>query len=437
MKEKEETNHLMEEEDLKGLEEEIDNAVDRLFVEKKRGREESFMIESPTEEPSPKPSSLEPPIIPSVLESAMKPHPLEPPVQSLASEPSAKAPLLEPSFEFEKSLEVEKSSNAPPAPAVPVSFSKSMERMEAQLLSLEWEITGEKLKNAREDVRALKELLKQKADLTAILLSMESVLDHMIENEDEIQPPWIKFLLDSKESIKLLMRRETDGEIGIYKQLAFLGIEARFSCLEAVKNNQTNQPPLKEAEIEKSDVPAAGEKKIEEMSDRVNLLMQRVEEIFGMMQQQISRIERTIQTPPSPGMETRFPVSNITIFRVDEKLFGVESEKVFKLFKVPKTFEEKYSDQQKIRLRNFEVKMVDLRKLLDIPVREGSTKEQVRVLTIREDGEYKGFMVDQVLRKLCATSERRGDAGEYFSGIIHFTYQEQPVEVPILDLKKF
>ena len=34
---------MMEEEDFKGLEEEIDDAVDRLFVEKKRGVAKSFL----------------------------------------------------------------------------------------------------------------------------------------------------------------------------------------------------------------------------------------------------------------------------------------------------------------------------------------------------------------------------------------------------------
>jgi hypothetical protein len=37
-------------------------------------------------------------------------------------------------------------------------------------------------------------------------------------------------------------------------------------------------------------------------------------------------------------MEVKHLPVHITIFRVDEKLFGVESEKVFKLFRVPHTF---------------------------------------------------------------------------------------------------
>jgi hypothetical protein len=45
-------------------------------------------------------------------------------------------------------------------------------------------------------------------------------------------------------------------------------------------------------------------------------------------------------------------------------------------------------------------------------------------------------MVDQVVKKVSAPSEKEGKAGEYFSGIIHSTYQERSVEIPILDLRK-
>ena len=504
---------LTEEEDLKGLEEEIDDAVNRLFVEKKRDREEMSMESPPVDTPS-KPSVLEPSMTPPVPESLLKPHPFEPPVESPMFEPSlmesllaepplkpsvaepsmrppvlespvkphsfersVTSPILEPSYEFEKSLGEEIAPHPPSAPSpapVPVPFLKSIEKMEAQLLSLEWEITGEKLEKAREEILALKELLKQKADMTSILNRMENVLNRMIKNEEDIRPPLLKFLLDSKETIKLLMRKETGGEINIYKQLAYLGIEARFSCLEGLKDTKISQPSSKEvpglsiagekqiAEMTKSvhsfmkrveeifgtiqqqtskEVPGlsiAGEKQIGEMTKSVHSFMKRAEEIFGTIQQQIVQLEETSRKLPAPSVETRspaIPAINVTIFKIDERLFGVESERVFKLFKVPKTFEEKYSDQQKIRLRNFEVKMIDLKKLLAI--QEGGPKEQIRILTVKEDGEYKGFMVDEVLKRVSILSDRRGEAGGYFSGVIHSTYEEQAVEIPILDLKKF
>jgi hypothetical protein len=114
----------------------------------------------------------------------------------------------------------------------------------------------------------------------------------------------------------------------------------------------------------------------------------------------------------------------------------VESEKVFKLFNVPNSFQKKYSGQERIRLRDFEVKMINLRKIFAIQGGE-SKGEMIKILAVKDNVEYKGFMVDQVVKKTSAPSEKKGEVGEYFSGVIRSTYQEQSVEIPILDLKKF
>jgi chemotaxis protein histidine kinase CheA len=266
---------------------------------------------------------------------------------------------------------------------------------------------------------------------------MEKVLSHMIENEENIRPSWIKILLDSKETIKLLTRQEKGGEINIYKQLAYLGIEARFSSLEGMKEAKIVQPSFGKPEAsDKTEVSNPGEKKIEDMSNKMNLFMAKVEEIFGTVKQQISRLEETTRKPHAPSVEVGSKPVNVTIFRVDQKLFAVESEKVFKLFNVPSTFQKKYSGQEKIRLRDFEVKMVDLKKILAIQGGEAKG-EMIKILAVKDNGEYKGLMVDQVVKKISGPSEKKGEVGEYFSGVIHSTYQERSVEIPILDLKKF
>jgi chemotaxis protein histidine kinase CheA len=382
----------------------------------------------------------------------MESLPMEPSMESPMSEsfvkpsiaePSMKPSFLEPSFEFEleKNLPLEKNLDLettprPQPPSPLLQFSKSIDNMEAQLLSLEWEISEEKLKKTREEILALRELLKQKPDLASILSDMEKVLSHMIENEENIRPSWIKILLDSKETIKLLARNETEGEINIYKQLAYLGIEARFSSLEGLKESKSVQPSLAKGEaIEKTDPPPLGGKKIDDMSNKMNLFMVNVEEMFRTMKQQISRLEETTRKSAAPSVELKPKTVNITIFRIDKKLFGVESEKVFKLFKVPSTLQKRYSNQDKIQFKDFELKMINLNKTLAIP--GGEPKGEIRILAVKDNGGYKGFMVDQVVKKVSAPSEKEGKMGEYFSGIIHSTYQEQSVEIPILDLRKF
>ena len=164
--------------------------------------------------------------------------------------------------------------------------------------------------------------------------------------------------------------------------------------------------------------------------------MTNVEEIFRTMKQQISRLEETTRKPLAPSIQASAKPVNVTIFRIDQKLFAVESEKVFKLFNVPNTFQKKYSSQEKIRLRDFEVKIVNLRKTFALQGGE-SKGEMTKILAVKDNGEYKGFLIDQVLKKLYTTSDQGGEVGEYFSGVIHSTYQEKSVEIPILDLKKF
>jgi chemotaxis signal transduction protein len=479
MKEVMKMDKLLEEEDLKGLEEEIDDAVDRLFVEKKGGLKERFSMDSeisepalksPVLEPATKHSTLEPSVDSrileiddaedrlfvekkgggvesflmepelsepalksSILEPAMEPPTLEPLTEPPILETPVTPSLLEPSYGKEKPFESETLMRPPSAP---VPFLKSIEQMEAQLLSLEWEISDDKLRSTREEVLALRELIRQRADIASILSYMEKALSDMIQDEGNIRPEWIKFLLDSKYKIKLLMRKETEGEINTYKQLAYLGIEARFSGLGKTRETPVLQTsPGEKKAIEKAEVSMAGEKKIEDMSNKMNRFMERAEEIFRTMQREISRLEETARKPPPPSAEGKSKRVNVTIFRVDEKLFGVETERVFKLFKVPNTFYEKYSDQEKVRLRDFEVRMINLKKIFSIP--GGEHTGEMRILTVKENGEYKGLMVDQVLRNLSTLSEVGESYGEFFSGRIYFTYHEQPVEIPILDLKKF
>jgi len=380
--------------EMKGLEEEIDSAVDRLFVEKKSSAAESSPIDLPVSEP-----------------------PYEP----------VKASAQQTSFH--------------PSPE-PLLFIKLFEKMETQLLSLEWEITKENIEKTKEAVLALRETLKKRPDVTSLLNFMEKVLIHMIKNEGNIQPPQIKFLLDSKETLKLLMKKETGGEINIYKQLALGGIEARFLSLEGLEETRAKRPSLgPREERDKTEIPKMWEKQIDGILDKMSLFSEKMDEILKKFDQYLYRLGQVSRTSREELVEKRPLVADITIFKIGEKLIGIESHKIYKLFKVPNIFRDKYSSQQKIRLKDFEFKMVDLKKIFSIENsgRKGlpaGRQGEMQLLTVKEDEEYKGLMVDQVLKKLSAQAEISGEYGEHFLGMFHWTYQEQRVEIPILNLKK-
>ncbi len=385
---------VLGENDIKGLEEEIDSAVDRLFVEKTGG-----------------------------------------PAETISKPPQP--PVKEQPFRVEKDFDFESTSAPPPSPPPPAApVFKSLEKMEGQLLSLEWEINKENLGKTKEEVLALRQTLKEKPEVGSVLNLMDKVLDYMVKNEDKIRPPLVKFLMDSKETLKLLMRKEADSELNIYKQLAYMGIQARYSCLEELKEAKPERPaPGLREEIERSGIFIKMENQIGELSKKMNLFLEKMGELYQKMDLFLLKGDRGSTQPAEPPIAIRSVPINITIFKVEERLLGVESDKIYKLFKVPVDHQDRYVDQQKIRLKDFEVRLIDLRKVFSIP--KGSRKAEIKILAVNEEGEYKGLMVDQVLERLSTQMETGGKYGEYFTGITHWTYQERPTEISILNLKKF
>jgi hypothetical protein len=308
--------------------------------------------------------------------------------------------------------------------------------MEGQLLSLEWEINKENLGKTKEEVLALRQTLKEKPEVGSVLNLMDKVLDYMVRNEDKIRPPLVKFLMDSKETLKLLMGKEADSELNIYKQLAYMGIQARYSCLEELKETKPDRSaPSPREETERAGILIKMGNQIGEVSKKMNLFSEKMGELYQKMDVLLLKVDQGSTQPPEPSTAIRSIPINITILKVEERLLGVESGKIYKLFKVPVDHQDRYVDQQKIRLKDFEFRLIDLRKAFSIP--KGSWKAEIKILAVNEDGEYKGLMVNQVLERLFTRMETGRNYGKYFTGITHWTYQERPIEISILDLKKF
>ena len=445
----------MGEDEFKGLEEEIDSAVDRLFVEKERETEEGMIMKVTRSEPSHEAEGkivFESPIRPS-----SKPIPFFRPEETIETQPHEAEGKIDfesfirpsskpiPFFRPEETIEtqpheaeqkIDRESFIRPS-SKPLPIFRSGEKMETQLLSLEWEITKDNLQNTKEEVLALRRNMGEKPQITTILNWMEKILNRMIESEENISPSWIKFLMDSKETIKLLMRKETLNEIMIYKQLAYAGIEARFFRLEGLKDTQTQQPSLSlSQETERAETTMPGGKQIQEILDKMSLFLNKMEEFSKGIDLHLSSLRQESRKPLEQDLQEPKPLLiNITVFKIDDKLFGVESDKIFRLFKVPSSFHSKYIDQQKIRLKGLEVRMIDLKKIFSI--QGGDQTGEVRILAVKDNGEYKGLMVDEVLKRLSTHSDVSKEYGEYCVGMIHWTYQQHLVEIPILDLKKF
>lgn len=415
----------LREEEIKELEDEIDLAVDRLFVEKRKGAKEPAHQESPILEAS------EPPTFETFLQSAPEPEPPGP--------PSLESSFGLPEEPEKEGLDIEESiaPTPPPPPPPPPSYMKAIDQLEAQLLALEWEITDEKLQNTQEAVRSLNQLLKQRKDISSVLGFMDDLLNRMTADTEEIRPPMIKFLLDAKETIKLLLRRETEGEVGVYKQLCLEGMEARFAGLQAQKAPVSPAAPSRiEKEVPDHPIssPPINWERIEEMLGQGKTFFGRAEKILAGMDGRLSELEKVrpeSRSRASAEEVSTAPLMDVTIFRACGRCYGVESRKIWKLFRIPPSFHEKVGDQSRVRLRDAEVSLIDLRKAFP----EETLKEaaETKLLTLQGDGEYKGLIVEKVLKRFRGAVEQGRADGRPLVGVLHWFDQSEAIEVPILD----
>jgi hypothetical protein len=521
----------MGEDELKGLEEEIDSAVDRLFVEEIKGLAKNLSMESPVPGPSleiekphevlsapppekekrvvfeksvlekpflEKPSFKPPPSPPSrQIEDDFfreKPSPVSIPVHEeelslvmrgegveqdfFSEKPSPPpSPVSIPIHEEELSLMMrgegveqnffaEKPSPPPPPVSIPVHeeepshvmhgqnveldffaekpsrpasvsapVSDPMERIETHLLSLEWEITNEGIEKTKEILIDLRNRWSGQPEIISVSNRMEGVLDFMLKGDANIHPPLIKFLMDAKDTIKVLRQEETTPEMKIYKHLACDGIEARFLALTGVREAQTKKPlPEFPDAGDRAVLPEAGWKRIEEIADQITLFSATMHGALEKIEERLSRLEKQTLNPREEEGGQSSPGLTVMVFKLEGKLFGVQNEQVFKLFKVPATFRDKYVDQQRIRIRNVDVKLVDLKRLFSI--QEKGPERELKILIVKDDGEHKGLMIEQVLQKIRTRSDLGKGTSDYVMGSIPWMYQERPVEISVLDVKK-
>lgn len=390
------TEKKLDEEELMGLEREIDAAVDRLFVEKlnpdKKAAGNIFELQ---------------PVHTDVEWSGE------------AEEFSDLIGNLAPEQEGFISSGME--GDGEPVAAAP----DPIEKLESQLLSLEWEISKDNLVKTAKEVQALQGSLKESPEISSILNRMVSILNHMVRNEAGIQPQLIHFLIDSKDTIKLLMRKEPDRDVLTYQKLAYAGIEGRFSSLLGAQESRPLTP-----------APAAsqGSDLIEAIDRRMASFSRKMDEMAQKMYTHLSAHQRLAPLSEAHSIEESPLKTKVTLFKKGETVLGVESDKVFKLFKVPDSLSEEMARYRKVRLNGLDTKMVDLKSL--VPVSGESREGGERVLILKGEGEYKGLRVDRVLNRLSGPLETGGEFSEYLLGMIRWTYRDLPIRVPVLDVGK-
>jgi chemotaxis signal transduction protein len=112
----------------------------------------------------------------------------------------------------------------------------------------------------------------------------------------------------------------------------------------------------------------------------------------------------------------------------------VPSEKVFKLFRIPEGMQKRFKDLGRIHLQGMDVKVVNLSKLFSIQRQRAG--EETRMLIVKHEETFKGLVIERVLQKVSSRVETDAPCDEYSTGIISWNYQDQRIDVPILNADK-
>lgn len=324
----------------------------------------------------------------------------------------------------------------PTALAEPQAPSGPLEGLEAQLLQLEWEVTAENLQKSEQEIKALRRTFRENPRILSVLGLMEGVLRRMIEKGEGIEPPFMKFLLDAKEALKFLLK-PVEGPSAPYQQLLYEGLEARASLLLSSVAAPTRDvaPSLERRPDEEGGSQLW--KRLDGLAEGLRTISEKMEDVLSRVEKLLLRLEGTKSRgePVRTTTEERQTLQ-VTVFRAHGKLYGVVNEKVYKVFRVPEELWTRYGGAQKVRLKDLEVRLIDLGKFLSREERESPRGE--RILLVEEDGGYIGFRIDEVLKRLSGPLFQKGEPSEPFViGHIRWRFENRPVDVPILDPKRF
>jgi len=217
----------MNRDDIEDMDEEIESAVDSLFVEE--GADRGFG-QGGGEKSIPEQAEPIPDISPEVMEESLGREefgdlPLE--AEPIEEEMT---PALEEAEPIEEEMvpaveEAEPMEKPPEEERLP----KGVETLEVEILSLEWEFSGEILRKIISALGGLKAAFRDDESLLKVIDMMGKVSLYLLNDEKSITPEAMRFLQDGKEVIKFLTTDK--GEQTIFKNLVVEGINSHFQLL--------------------------------------------------------------------------------------------------------------------------------------------------------------------------------------------------------------
>jgi len=386
--------------DLGDLEKEIDAAVDRLFVEE--GTFDDYAIET-----------------------APKPEPVE--RQDVVRE--------------EQEVALPESIPLTKPPVGPPVLREKLDEVEAQLLTLEWDITPKQMTRAMNLLQDLRGNLPKGGTLELIVVKIRQILNHLFLDDTKLTPDVLKFLLKLWKAVKRISDpRFAHGvdEKGVLKELSDklveLGFEGIPSGREAVRESAavstpTPATPKRTAAkpVEKKPVRPPVELSLAERVKELELRLDMEKKRLREMEEELRSCRLELGGAPDRGsakagrageeeneivdLDERLSLDNaweegapaaepsdealamdVSLYEASGAMFGIPADRIAKTFEVKKWVADFFLKNGKVKMKEREVPLFDFSRVFDLEPSEKTSR--LVVLFSANSGETMAVLAD-------------------------------------------
>jgi hypothetical protein len=351
-------------EDQEGLEKEIDQTIDSLFVEKGSGKAGQGGATGP--------GSGEPGDAGGVE--------LETLVRKVGEEEIASGP-------------------SEPLPTESDGPLRNLENLETHLLSLEWEISPGIIEEIVSELGFLKEVYRSDRGIFRVVDLMSKVAHSLADDEGNITAQNLRFLLEAKDGIKLLSA-ELKGKED-YKNLVLSGVLARYQLMQGQRRRKAKERG-----------GSGGDRYFDNLTEDLRNLSQKLQ----IEVRQLGSLTRKLQgrrddSAPSETVGT-------VLVETSGRVFAIERDIVIRCLRVPHDMVRTVWRDREIRIRGVRSPLVNLFRLLRLKGRVKAGNKTVVV--IRKGDGTLAVLVDRLLQTRAIPLKRIRDEKRlaYVRGVV-------------------
>jgi hypothetical protein len=322
-------------------------------------------------------------------------------------------------------------------------LQEKLEEVEAQLLTLEWDINSKHINNAITHLQDLRKLSHVGDDLEKVIILIQKVLYQLILDESTLTPAALKFLQKSWKAIKGMTDErfsfEIDKEILVRELIAeFQKLRIDEAAQEGIARREVQQAPVEPIVLggeRPTQQPSAKEqisfaeldnfmKKIENLVQVVNEERKRWTSIYQEItnfkedlqnklisgknlekesKEEIVDLDKRLATEPyspsdfalQPSID--IPILAVSLFKVSGVIFGLPEKQIMRSFPIKKWVSEFFIERGKVKLKNNEIPLFNICQVFKL---KPSTEENPHVVLLKgKENHPAAVIVDEAISR--------------------------------------